>query len=333
MLAELGEDAGCWRAGRVSCRCSTCASRGRRRSWTSGASRSCPGSPRTARCGSAPRRARRMRCARGRSPSARRCWREALRHVGHPATRSRGTVGGSIAHADPAAELPAVLLALDGEATVVSAGGERIIPAASLFLGPFATALAEGELLTACALPPRPAGAPLRLRRDRAAPGRLRARRRRRRRRTGPRARRALRRRSVRLPGRRGGARAGAGRRGRGGSALAAAAADPSGDPHATAAYRREAARVATLRALLEAGVDAWLTSAPCSLRVNGRPRLALAEPRTLLSDFLRHELGLTGTHVGCEHGACGACTVLVDGAAGALVPDARGAGRGRRGR
>ena len=49
-------------------------------------------------------------------------------------------------------------------------------------------------------------------------------------------------------------------------------------------------------------------------LRVNGRERNALAEPRTLLSDFLRHALGLTGTHVGCEHGACGACTVLVDG-------------------
>jgi aerobic carbon-monoxide dehydrogenase small subunit len=49
-------------------------------------------------------------------------------------------------------------------------------------------------------------------------------------------------------------------------------------------------------------------------LRVNGRPHLAPAEPRTLLSDFLRHGLGLTGTHVGCEHGACGACTVLVDG-------------------
>jgi aerobic-type carbon monoxide dehydrogenase small subunit (CoxS/CutS family) len=47
---------------------------------------------------------------------------------------------------------------------------------------------------------------------------------------------------------------------------------------------------------------------------VNGRPRSARTEVRTLLSDFLRHDLGLTGTHVGCEHGACGACTVLVDG-------------------
>ena len=51
-------------------------------------------------------------------------------------------------------------------------------------------------------------------------------------------------------------------------------------------------------------------------LRLNGIAREAEAEPRTLLSDFLRHELGATGTHVGCEHGVCGACTVLLDGAA-----------------
>jgi carbon-monoxide dehydrogenase small subunit len=51
------------------------------------------------------------------------------------------------------------------------------------------------------------------------------------------------------------------------------------------------------------------------TLRVNGERRSALAEPRTLLSDFVRHGLGLTGTHVGCEHGVCGACTVRIDGA------------------
>jgi carbon-monoxide dehydrogenase small subunit len=51
-------------------------------------------------------------------------------------------------------------------------------------------------------------------------------------------------------------------------------------------------------------------------LRVNGVTRRAVAEPRMLLSDFLRHELGLTGTHVGCEHGVCGACTVELDGRA-----------------
>jgi 2-furoyl-CoA dehydrogenase 2Fe-2S iron sulfur subunit len=54
----------------------------------------------------------------------------------------------------------------------------------------------------------------------------------------------------------------------------------------------------------------------PVQLQLNGRPRRGQAEPRTLLSDFLRHELGATGTHVGCEHGVCGACTVRIDGVA-----------------
>ncbi len=49
---------------------------------------------------------------------------------------------------------------------------------------------------------------------------------------------------------------------------------------------------------------------------VNGTPVQGSVEPRLLLSDFLRHSLGLTGTHVGCEHGVCGACTILVDGQA-----------------
>ncbi len=50
------------------------------------------------------------------------------------------------------------------------------------------------------------------------------------------------------------------------------------------------------------------------TLTVNGEPASAHVEPRLLLSDFLRDDLGLTGTHVGCEHGVCGACTVLVQG-------------------
>jgi 2-furoyl-CoA dehydrogenase 2Fe-2S iron sulfur subunit len=49
---------------------------------------------------------------------------------------------------------------------------------------------------------------------------------------------------------------------------------------------------------------------------VNGRRHREAVEPRLLLSDFLRHRLGLTGTHVGCEHGVCGACTVRIDGLA-----------------
>ena len=52
----------------------------------------------------------------------------------------------------------------------------------------------------------------------------------------------------------------------------------------------------------------------PIRLTVNGAQREASAEPRKTLADFLREDLGLTGTHLGCEHGVCGACTVLLDG-------------------
>src|SRR6186713_2299944 len=52
----------------------------------------------------------------------------------------------------------------------------------------------------------------------------------------------------------------------------------------------------------------------PITVTVNEREYKREVEPRLLLSDFLRHELGLTGTHVGCEHGVCGVCTVLFDG-------------------
>jgi 2-furoyl-CoA dehydrogenase 2Fe-2S iron sulfur subunit len=50
------------------------------------------------------------------------------------------------------------------------------------------------------------------------------------------------------------------------------------------------------------------------SFTLNGKPVSGMAEPRMTLSDFLRHEIGATGTHVGCEHGVCGACTVQIDG-------------------
>jgi carbon-monoxide dehydrogenase small subunit len=60
------------------------------------------------------------------------------------------------------------------------------------------------------------------------------------------------------------------------------------------------------------------MTPAPIEirLRVNGHEHAKTVPARLLLSDFLRHHLGLTGTHVGCEHGVCGACTVLLDGEA-----------------
>jgi carbon-monoxide dehydrogenase medium subunit len=78
---------------------------------------------------------------------------EAVAHVAHPAIRNRGTLGGSLAHADPAAELPACMLAL--EATVIARGrrGERRIAAADFFQGIFQTALSAEELLVAVELP------------------------------------------------------------------------------------------------------------------------------------------------------------------------------------
>jgi carbon-monoxide dehydrogenase medium subunit len=83
--------------------------------------------------------------------------REALRNVAHPQIRSRGTVGGSIAHADPAAELPALLVALDGRVRAESADGDRWIGAADLYTGYLETSLRPDEVVTAVELPVAPA--------------------------------------------------------------------------------------------------------------------------------------------------------------------------------
>jgi aerobic carbon-monoxide dehydrogenase medium subunit len=77
----------------------------------------------------------------------------ALPFIGHEAIRSRGTIGGSLAHADPAAELPAVARALDAEFVVRSQAGERVIPAAEWFEGYLTTARRSDELLVAVRLP------------------------------------------------------------------------------------------------------------------------------------------------------------------------------------
>ncbi|GEL19739.1 FAD binding domain-containing protein [Pseudonocardia asaccharolytica] len=77
----------------------------------------------------------------------------ALRHVGHVTIRNRGTVGGSTAHADPAAELPAVLRALDADVVVTGPSGSRTIGAADFFQGFLTTALAPDEIVTALRVP------------------------------------------------------------------------------------------------------------------------------------------------------------------------------------
>ena len=78
---------------------------------------------------------------------------EAIAHVAHPAIRNRGTIGGSLAHADPASELPACMLALGATVIVRGTGGERRIAAEEFFTGIYETALSSRELLVAVELP------------------------------------------------------------------------------------------------------------------------------------------------------------------------------------
>ena len=79
-------------------------------------------------------------------------------HIGHMQIRNRGTIGGSLSYADPAAELPAVALACDAAFVIRSLKGERVIPAAAFFLGIFTTTLEPGEILTEIRLPAWAAG-------------------------------------------------------------------------------------------------------------------------------------------------------------------------------
>ncbi len=81
---------------------------------------------------------------------------ESISHIGHLQNRIRGTVGGSLAHADPAAELPAVMICLGATMVVRSAGGERSIPAEEFFVGPFTTVLGDSEMLCDIRIPINP---------------------------------------------------------------------------------------------------------------------------------------------------------------------------------
>jgi carbon-monoxide dehydrogenase medium subunit len=83
---------------------------------------------------------------------------EAIEHVAHYQIRNRGTIGGSLAHADPAAEMPAVSLALDAVIEVVGSKGKREIAAADLFTGPLMTSLSQDEIIVAVRFPAWPKG-------------------------------------------------------------------------------------------------------------------------------------------------------------------------------
>lgn len=84
---------------------------------------------------------------------------EAMPYIAHPQIRNRGTLGGSLVHADPAAELPVIAIALNARLRVQSATGERWLTAKDFFLGMFTTALQPDELLVEIAFPSLPAGA------------------------------------------------------------------------------------------------------------------------------------------------------------------------------
>ncbi len=272
---------------------------------------------------------------------------EAARWIGHTAIRARGTFGGSLAHADPNAEWPAVALACDAELAVAGPSAERTVTAHRFFHGLLQTDLADDELLTSVRLARPRAWAFTELARRhgdfalvlcvvteldagwRVVLGGV----------AGT---------PVRCPSAE--ALLDAGERHPAAIAAAVAAAPEAeafSDLHASAAYRRAMAAELAARALRDlrpgpgaapvlgtehvssAALDpqnrAVTPPSPSAsperagtlavtLNVNGRHRAAACEPRHTLADVLREQLGLTGTHLGCEQGVCGACTVLIDG-------------------
>ena len=263
--------------------------------------------------------------------------RRAARNIAYRAVRNRGTIGGSLAHADPAADWPTVLAAVGAEVWIEGPAGSRAEPLRSFIRGPFATTLAEGEVLAAVRVPrPSPAArlgycklsaksgefaqalavvfedpergarravigaierAPLVVEGEIEFPE------------TVADAQALL---SASLPV------------GTGGRLHAAALARATRDLAREGSDRPGAEPSPPSRIHPATGNDAdpdggarRESTAPPTVRfvVNARRVEGAPEPRTHLADFLRERLHLTGTHLGCEHGVCGACTVLIDGA------------------
>ncbi|MFO7246110.1 MAG: xanthine dehydrogenase family protein subunit M [Thermaerobacter sp.] len=91
--------------------------------------------------------------AAARLPAGLEALAECADRIADPQVRRRGTIGGSLCHADPSADWPAAVLALEGQLVLVGPGGERVVPAAEWFVAPFMTALQPGEILTAIRFP------------------------------------------------------------------------------------------------------------------------------------------------------------------------------------
>ena len=236
----------------------------------------------------------------------------ALPFVGHFQTRNKGTVCGSIAHADPSSEIPLSLAVLEGEVVLRGKRGERVLAAKDFQLDMLTTAREADELIVAVRFPvhgkrrgvPRSGAAARRFRHGRG---------------------RGLRRGQGQRPARRrrhGGHAGGAAHRAGGVKdaveKLAARTRRLRGPARLGGIAARHPAQSRAGRhrggaAMRRVNKDQKVR---ISLTLNGRKLSAETEPRMLLSDFLRHSLGATGTHVGCEHGVCGCCTVQIDGTA-----------------
>ncbi|WP_433559962.1 FAD binding domain-containing protein [Pseudonocardia xinjiangensis] len=280
----------------------------------------------------------------------------ALPFVGHRELRSRGTVCGSLAHADPAAELPAVACCLDAELEVAGPRGRRTVAADEFFAGAMTTTVAPDEVLVAARFPVARAGEGhgfaeiARRHGDFALAGVVTRVRR------GPdgavlAARltafgvsdRPVTRDVTDLVRTTEGAE---GLLREATAGLAAEMVDTAGDAHGSPGYRRRLLAVLAARELARAhrtAADAAPRREPATrepnrnparpperararvpaqervavtFRVNGSEATVRVPPRMHLADALREHVGLTGTHLGCEHGVCGMCTVLVDGSA-----------------
>ena len=279
--------------------------------------------------------------------------RQAARNIAYRAIRNQGTIGGSLAHADPAADWPVVLAALGAEVWIEGPAGARAEALHAFLRGPFATSLAPGEILTAVRVPrPSPAArfgycklaakrgefaqalavvfedperdatravvgaierVPLVVESATPFSGEVAD------------ARALL---AARLPSGSGGplhaaALARAARAVRGPDATGGRpspvrpASTPAGDQTGRGNGEDREGGVTNRErgAAPDPGPMPSDSVRPrARLTVNGRPVEAEVEPRTHLADFLRERLHLTGTHLGCEHGVCGACTVLIDG-------------------
>ncbi len=253
---------------------------------------------------------------------------EAVPLIAHAAIRNRGTIGGSLAFADPAAELPACCVALDAVIVARNAADERRIPAAEFFTGLYTTALRPHELIAAIEFPVAKPG-------ERSTIIELA-------RRSGDYAMAGI---AVRakiagttlvdprlvffgvgdgpVTGRTSdggrGRQAGDARDDRDGTGRARQRSRPGrrsarNPRHEAPSCPRSARPCPQSPSWPRGGPRSMSTARDIALTVNGERVTRRVEARQHLIDFLRLDLGLMGTHTGCEHGLCGACTVRVDG-------------------